>query len=370
MMAKVESGQNRVIDAVTQLPPDITIIYGEWVENGQGDRPHIPNKPQTHDAQALWFQLREQLVAEGHTPLAIKVMESRVRSFLNFLDDRGLDVSQVDETACWAYQRMLLEKPNSHHADGRRVSKSSVEALMFGAKRFLTWLVQRGVLLVNPMDDLEIVSRPKQPLGGIYTEAEMERFLSVLEDWNQAGALDAQASHYRTHVMAEVQYATGLRVTELCSLVEADLDLDRGIVWVRQGKGQKSRIAYLTQYAVQVLRVYLTMRPLVLRGGSYASDRIFGAQPANVATVYNSQLQEAATKAGLPGWYNHKFRHALGYHLLRAGCSIRYIQAILGHEKLSTTEIYTKVDTADVRSVLDRFHPLGHDNLAVAGGAP
>jgi site-specific recombinase XerD len=52
---------------------------------------------------------------------------------------------------------------------------------------------------------------------------------------------------------------------------------------------------------------------------------------------------------GIGRWYNHKFRHALGYHLLRSGCSLRYIQGILGHEKIRTTEIYTKVDSEDVR---------------------
>ena len=72
---------------------------------------------------------------------------------------------------------------------------------------------------------------------------------------------------------------------------------------------------------------------------------------------YNRYLAAKAREAGLSHWSSHGFRHALGYHLLRAGCDVRRIKEILGHERIATTEIYTEVDREDLRSVLDTYHP-------------
>jgi integrase/recombinase XerD len=127
---------------------------------------------------------------------------------------------------------------------------------------------------------------------------------------------------------------------------------------VRQGKGGKDRIVFLTHWAAELLHEFLGLRHLIVRGAE-ATKRLFGLDQSTITTSYNAWLNVRSQKVGIGRWYNHKFRHALGYHLLRSGCSLRYIQGILGHEKIRTTEIYTKVDSEDVREVLDAYHPRG-----------
>jgi site-specific recombinase XerD len=168
----------------------------------------------------------------------------------------------------------------------------------------------------------------------------------------------AQMTSFRFYVIAELQYATGLRAGEVADLEEGDLDLRSLEVRVRAGKGGKDRIVFLTHWAAELLHEFLGLRQLIVRGAE-TTKRLFGLDQSTITTSYNAWLNVRAQRVGIDRWYNHKFRHALGYHLLRSGCSLRYIQGILGHEKIRTTEIYTKVDSEDVREVLDAYHPRG-----------
>jgi site-specific recombinase XerD len=100
------------------------------------------------------------------------------------------------------------------------------------------------------------------------------------------------------------------------------------------------------------------VRTLVLKQGSHF-DLLFGATAIGLEGAYNERLNAVAQKVGKGRWHSHMFRHEFGYTMLRAGCSIKYIQQFLNHKKIRTTEIYTKVDVQDVRKVLDTYHPLG-----------
>jgi site-specific recombinase XerD len=87
------------------------------------------------------------------------------------------------------------------------------------------------------------------------------------------------------------------------------------------------------------------------------SGRLFGTGKAQLMSFVNRELKRVSAAAGLPLITSHTFRHAVGFHLLRAGCNIRHIQALLGHAKLKTTEVYTKIDKEDLRNVIDKYHP-------------
>jgi site-specific recombinase XerD len=184
----------------------------------------------------------------------------------------------------------------------------------------------------------------------------MEVFLDRLADIERKRTRKDRKVAFRTLVMAELQYASGLRLEEVADLVPADLDLAHETVIVRQGKGNKARRAFLTSYSVELLELWLEVRESVLQSNSDHS-RLFGASAATLSHTYNRELNTVARGVGLPGWSSHGFRHALGYHLLRAGCDIRRIKDILGHSRISTTEIYTEVNREDLRSVIDTYHP-------------
>jgi integrase/recombinase XerD len=187
----------------------------------------------------------------------------------------------------------------------------------------------------------------------------MALLLAELARFDEQPTQRAKLRRYRVHVLAEFLYATGLRIAEAAALVEEQLDLRARLVYVREGKGGKPRTAFLTAYAAEVMERYLKRgRALVL--GPYArnhGDTLFGADKARVAVVLNSELEKVCSLLDLPCITSHGFRHSLGTHLLRAGCDMRHIQAILGHEALGTTQVYTKVDKDDLKKSLDEFHP-------------
>jgi site-specific recombinase XerD len=239
------------------------------------------------------------------------------------------------------------------------MTKSSVLAMMMAAGLWCSYLVKWGILPHNPMKRVKNVRIDKTIPFDIFKEDEMEIFLDRLADWESETTLKRKAFRYRAHVMAEVQYASGIRLEELADLSADDVDWNRGILTVRRGKGYKERKAFLNAYALDVLRLWMDMKSLVLRSDDAKKDRIFGAQGSTLEHTYNAILSQVANQMDHPNWTSHKLRHALGYHLLRAGCKLRHIQAILGHEKIGTTEVYTRVDERDSQAVLDACHPRG-----------
>jgi site-specific recombinase XerD len=118
-------------------------------------------------------------------------------------------------------------------------------------------------------------------------------------------------------------------------------------------------MAYLTGYAADVLDYYMRYGRTVLlsRGWRKNSSRLFGAVAGTLIAAVNRELASACASLKLPVITCHGFRHSLGTHLLKAGCDVRHIQMILGHEKINSTQRYTRVDRDDLRNIIDRCHP-------------
>jgi site-specific recombinase XerD len=154
-------------------------------------------------------------------------------------------------------------------------------------------------------------------------------------------------------------YSTGMRISEAAGLTVSDIDFRRSLVTVREGKGGISRVCFLSEYAREVLRMYVDEMRQALESewNERNGELLFGVRWHSLIMIMNKKLLETAKKLGLPKVTNHMFRHAVGYHLLRAGCPIRHIQEILGHKAIKNTEIYTKVDKEDLKAVLDKYHP-------------
>jgi integrase/recombinase XerD len=296
-----------------------------------------------------------EMDAEGRTLKACKAMGGRVRFLLRYLEEASIPVRSLDSQVVWDYQKSLLERRS--RIDGEIISKYTVAALMTAAGFWCSYLVKWGVLQSNPVKQVKKVKTERPIPYDVMKEEEMDAFLTKLEAWEGEPTLKAKAFRYRAHVMAEVQYASGIRIDELGELREDDVDWERGIITVRHGKGNKQRKVFLNTYALDVLSKWREMRSFVLRVDNVGKDRLFGALGNSLIHSYNRVLNKVAKEVGRPGWTSHKFRHALGYHLLRSGCKLRHIQAIMGHERIQTTEVYTKVDEKDAQLVLDSCHP-------------
>ena len=199
----------------------------------------------------------------------------------------------------------------------------------------------------------------------VLTEAQMNSLLERLR-------MFTDAESYKVHVISELLYATGLRIAEAANLLPSDIDTRQRLVYVRQGKGGKSRSAFLSGYAAEVMGQYLTRgRNLVLHnycGSRPQGHTLFCVGVPRLQEETNAALRKACTALEIPVVTSHGFRHSLGTHLLRAGCDIRHIQVILGHEKLETTQIYTQVDGDDVKKCLDEYHPRQRNGVGLDRG--
>jgi integrase/recombinase XerD len=162
--------------------------------------------------------------------------------------------------------------------------------------------------------------------------------------------------------MLEVLYSTGMRNAELRALAVYDLDLDRGLVRINQGKNAKDRVVPLGEVACTYLREYLAeARPRLLSAHKRDSEPTLfvsknGRPLRALGVIY--PIRKYAKKAGIEQTVTpHTLRHTFATHLLQGRADIRHIQAMLGHTSVATTQIYTRVEVTDLKAVHRRCHP-------------
>lgn len=303
--------------------------------------------------------------ARGCRPRGIRGDRARAARFLAWLDGEGKRPADIDRKTARSYQASLREE---QCADGRPLSPRTVMSYLRAAARLCRYLHYTEVITSNPFSALKTRRLPVQILRGVLTEAEMRTLLDALGRWEDVGPDPRrQGRRYIAHLIAELQYASGLRIAEVAALTVEDLDLEHGVITVREGKKGRTRMAYLTSYAASLLALYIErMRPLVLTAKqAHNRDLLFGGGFESLSRAQNAHLAAVARSLGL-SIRSHGFRHALGYHLLRSGCPLRHIQEILGHQSIKDTEIYTKVDSSAVMAVVDACHPRGIGSLGNA----
>jgi integrase/recombinase XerC len=326
----------------------------------EGKARHSPYREKEPWGWELVQRREEEALATGERKGVRMKNRHCVRAWLVYLESVGIEPETASEDEAWGYQKYLLEKANTRHQDvtefyAANLKRVTITGYMGEAKRFCAWLVKIGKMGENPFEWVKFVEREKHVFA-LMKEQELGEYLEVLGRWWE-GHKTAWAGNYRCHVVAEVQYASGLRLEELAELEEEDVDWENALVNVKRGKGGDGRVAYLNEYSLEVLRGFVKNKKLLYPWAT--GSRLFGLSRDGLISCYNQRLDLIAKALGKPGWSSHKFRHSLGYHLLRSGCSIRYVQQILGHKRLKSTEVYTKVDIEDTRAVLDAFHPRG-----------
>ncbi|MEO0812554.1 MAG: tyrosine-type recombinase/integrase, partial [Myxococcota bacterium] len=162
------------------------------------------------------------------------------------------------------------------------------------------------------------------------------------------------------HEFDELMYASGLRASELCELEIDDIHLELGVVRPR-GKGGKERVVPMGDIARQCLENYLAEGRVALLRGRPSSSIFIGNRGRALSRMALFKIvRRYAAAAGIQKEISpHKLRHAFATHLLQGGADLRAVQQMLGHADISTTEIYTHVDRAQLKHSVDRYHPLG-----------
>jgi integrase/recombinase XerD len=230
-------------------------------------------------------------------------------------------------------------------------ARSQARALV-ALRQFFRFLKAERLSAVDPTEDVDL-PRFGRPLPTFLTVAEVDLLLAAPDRRSDRGARDG--------AMLETLYATGLRVSELVKLRLPDVNLEAGYL-ITVGKGGKQRLVPLGESAVAALRSYNEgVRPHFLRPGRLANvDSVFLTRLGRRMTrqAFWKILGAYARAAGIRKEISpHKLRHSFATHLVERGADLRAVQAMLGHADIGTTEIYTHLSRAHLRSVYDKFHP-------------
>jgi integrase/recombinase XerC len=229
-------------------------------------------------------------------------------------------------------------------------TKSTTARKLATLRSFYKSLIRRGLTSANP---LATIRTPKQEKR-LPKCLDLEQVQKLLEAPGDADLLSA-----RDKAMLEVLYSSGIRVSELVELEMADLDLQEGVLRVR-GKGRKDRLTPIGSQAIQALRRYFELRALDIKSQSNVGGRVFlnkHGQSLSTRSV-RRKLDKYLVMAGLdPGISPHTLRHSFATHLLNNGADLRSVQELLGHQSLSTTQVYTHLTTSRMKQVYDEAHP-------------
>ena len=244
-------------------------------------------------------------------------------------------------------------------------SKRSVQRKLSALRSLYRFLIRKGILENNPFANLPPIKTGK-PLPVVMQVDQVEELLKAIPlFWEQkiaAGGIRteelAQSACLRDTALTETIYSGGLRISEAVGLNFGDIDLAQGIMSIR-GKGRKERLALLGRPAVTALSAYLRFRRA--HGNPARRDEALFVNKTGTrltARSYQRNLQEYLAFAGLPPDFTpHKLRHSFATHLLDAGSDLRSLQELLGHENLSTTQIYTHVSIQRLKDVYAENHP-------------
>jgi site-specific recombinase XerD len=303
----------------------------------------------------LFNEYLQHIRLSGHTVQGINGLRSRVPKFFTFIDEHDFEIHQVGIREAQEYQGWLI---STGRKDGGAYSPKTVNAYIISVSNFYEFIKRKGMVPANPFKEIKRMRIDRKLLSNLLKEEAMNEFLASLSRFDEEHSLKKQITRYKIHVAAELMYATGLRISEVANLRVEDIHFTRGTIVVQKGKGGKSRIVWMNDYAKEVLKIYVEqMRDLVFNQWNEKNNTLFGVRWQAFEKIVNRVLKATSRECVGAPVTAHGLRHAMGYHLLRAGCNIRYIQEILGHKLLRNTEIYTKVDKEDLREVLDTCHP-------------
>lgn len=281
-----------------------------------------------------------------------KTVESRahhLREFIKWALERSLSrPAEVTKPILERYQRHLY---HYRKKDGQPLSFRSQHGCLVPVRAFFKWLCRHNHLLANPAADLELPRAEKRLPRHVLTASEAERVLGTPDVGGPLGLRD--------RAILETLYSTGMRRMELANLKLYDLDQERGTVFVRQGKGKKDRMIPMGVRAFGWVRRYLDeARPslaLTPDDGIVFLTNVGLVFEVNRLTQLVRDYVDAA-ELGKTGAC-HLFRHTCATLMLENGADIRFIQQLLGHEKLETTQIYAQVSIRMLKEVHTRTHP-------------
>lgn len=242
----------------------------------------------------------------------------------------------------------------------RQYSRATMARKLATLRSFYKFLMRRGHVQSNPVAPIRTPKQEKR-LPKCLTVDDVRKLLSTPDDGTLLGTRDA--------AMLQTLYSTGVRVSELVDLNLEDVDLIGGCIHVR-GKGKKERIAPIGQTAIEAIQRYLRLRQANPKSGSFDPKALYVNKHGKRLSTRSvrRKLDKYLLAAGLdPEVSPHTLRHTFATHMLNNGADLRSVQELLGHQSLSTTQIYTHLTTQRLRESYESAHPRAEGNANGTG---
>jgi len=298
---------------------------------------------------ALADEHLDHLRIRNRTPAAVLGRSKELKPFLCWVEERDLlQPDQITRSILESYQRWTWAYRKKN---GRPLGISTQRGRLGAVMQFFAWLCKRHVLEANPASEIELPRPEKRLTIEALSIREVETVLSQPNIGDPLGIRD--------RAILELFYSTGIRRSELVRLDVGDLHRDKRLLRVRQGKGRKDRVVPVGARSMGWVEKYMEdVRPLLMVKAEAQALFLSGYGEPFSPDVLGRKVVGyiAKSEIGRRGGA-HLLRHTCATHLLEGGADIRYIQQLLGHEKLETTAIYTEVSIVQLQAVHARCHP-------------
>nr|WP_320133187.1 site-specific tyrosine recombinase XerC [uncultured Holophaga sp.] len=305
-----------------------------------------------HDPEGLYNLMRRFLACmeEKHcSQETVSTRERHLRWFLIWCDERGLTKpSEIDSSILERYQRHLFYY---RKANGEPLAIASQHLRLIPLGLWFKWMAKKGTIPSNPAAELELPKLGLRLPKAVLTAKEAEAVLAMPDIRTRIGLRD--------RAILETFYSTGMRRAELIRLHMHQVDFERGVVLIREGKGGKDRIVPIGERALAWIGAYLERsRPALERGQDdgvlFLTNRGRGFSLVRLTSLVEAYVRTAGI--GKRGSC-HLFRHTAATLMLENGADIRALQEILGHAELTTTQIYTRVSIGHLKAIHTATHP-------------
>lgn len=269
--------------------------------------------------------------------------------FIIWAEDRGLTrPTEITKPILERYQRYLY---HYRKKNGQPLSFRSQHSRLVPVRAWFKWLTKNNHILYNPASELELPKLERRLPKHVLTIREAETVLAVVNLADPLGVRD--------RAILEVLYSTGIRRMEVINLKLYDVDVDRGTLMVRQGKGKKDRMVPIGDRALAWIDRYLIdVRPRLIVDPNDTTLFLTHLGEGFTTNRLTQMVREYVDAADIGKRGScHLFRHTMATLMLENGADVRFIQAMLGHAKLETTQIYTQVSIRKLKEIHEATHP-------------
>jgi len=315
-----------------------------------GERKPIGDPTDPRGFEQMMDAFFEWMEVKNYSPQTIRQRRVYLDYFVEWAIERGItQPAEITKPILERYQRYLYQYRKKR--DGEPLSFRSQHGRLVPIRAFFKWLARNNHILYNPASELELPRLEHRLPKHVLTVREAESVLTQPDLHDPLGVRD--------RAMLEVLYSTGMRRMELIGLKLYDMDVERGTVMVRQGKGRKDRMIPIGDRALMWIDKYLTeVRPTLVMepdaGTLFLTNLCEPFTPNRLTQMAREYVDKA--DIGKRGAC-HLFRHTMATLMLENGADIRFIQQMLGHVKLDTTQIYTQVSIRKLKEIHAATHP-------------